>query len=112
MTASSNIDWNSLQTYQDFAKGNDRFESLTVNTKMIIVTHTATEFEDITNDEKRYEKYIKEKMALEIANLILKDDLVLFTKQNDIATYTKIYRARVFLANKDIVSILVKSGIK
>ena len=108
----SNIDWNELRTYQDFAKVNDRFESLTVNTKMITVMHKVTEFEDITNDEKRYEKYIKEKMALEIANLILKDDLVLFTKQNDIATYTKIYRARVFLANKDIVSILVKSGIK
>ena len=113
MTASSNIDWNSLQTYQDFAKGNDSVESLTVNTKMITVRHTATGFEeDIVNDEKRYEKYIKEKMALEIANLILKDDLVLFTKQNDVATYTKTYRARVFLANKDIVSILVKSGIK
>ena len=112
MTASSNIDWNSLQTYQDFDKVNDRVESLTVNTKMITVTRMVTEFEDITSDEKRYEKYIKEKMALEIANLILKDDLVLFTKQNDIATYTKIYRARVFLANKDIVSILVKSGIK
>ena len=113
MTASSNIDWNSLQTYQDFAKGNDSVESLTVNTKMITVTHTATEFEeDIVNDKKSYEQYTKEKMALEIANLILKDDLVLFTKQNDIATYTKIYRARVFLANKDIVSILVKSGIK
>jgi hypothetical protein len=108
----SNIDWNELQTYQDFAKGNDRFESLTVNTKMIIVTHTATEFEDITNDKKRYEKYIKEKMALEIANLILKDDLVLFTKQNDVATYTTTFRARVFLANKDVVSVLVKSGIK
>ena len=112
MTASSNIDWNSLQTYQDFAKVNDQFESLTIDTKMITVTHKVTEFEDITNDEKRYEQYIKEKMALEIANLILKDDLVLFTKQNDIATYTKTYRARVFLANKDIVSILVKSGIK
>ena len=108
----SNIDWNELRTYQDFAKGNDRFESLTVNTKMIIVTHTATEFEDITNDKKRYEKYIKEKMALEIANLILKDDLVLFTKQNDVATYTTTFRARVFLANKDVVSVLVKSGIK
>ena len=108
----SNIDWNELRTYQDFAKVNDRFESLTVNTKMITVTHKVTEFEDITNDEKRYEKYIKEKMALEIANLILKDDLVLFTKQNDVATYTTTFRARVFLANKDIVSILVKSGIK
>ena len=108
----SNIDWNELRTYQDFAKGNDRFESLTVNTKMITVTHTATEFEDITNDKKRYEKYIKEKMALEIANLILKDDLVLFTKQNDVATYTTTFRARVFLANKDVVSVLVKSGIK
>lgn len=112
MTSSSYFDWNSPQSYQDFAKGNDRFESLTVNTKMIIVTHTATEFEDITNDEKRYEKYIKEKMALEIANLILKDDLVLFTKQNDVATYTTTFRARVFLANKDVVSVLVKSGIK
>lgn len=108
----SNIDWNELRTYQDFAKVNDRFESLTVNTKMITVMHKVTEFEDITNDEKRYEKYIKEKMALEIANLILKDDLVLFTKQNDVATYTTTFRARVFLANKDIVSILVKSGIK
>lgn len=108
----SNIDWNELRTYQDFAKVNDRFESLTVNTKMITVMHKVTEFEDITNDEKRYEKYIKEKMALEIANLILKDDLVLFTKQNDVATYTRTYRARAFLANKDIVSILVKSGIK
>ncbi len=112
MTASSNIDWNSPQPYQDFAKDSDRFESLTVNTKMITITRMVTEFEDITNDEKRYEKYIKEKMALEIANFILKDDLVLFTKQNDVATYTKTYRARVFLANKDIVSILVKSGIK
>ena len=108
----SNIDWNELRTYQDFAKVNDRFESLTVNTKMITVTHKVTEFEDITNDEKRYEKYIKEKMALEIANLILKDDLVLFTKQNDVATYTTTFRARVFLANKDVVSVLVKSGIK
>ena len=108
----SNIDWNELRTYQDFAKGNDRFESLTVNTKMITVMHKVTEFEDITNDEKRYEKYIKEKMALEIANLILKDDLVLFTKQNDVATYTTTFRARVFLANKDVVSVLVKSGIK
>ena len=108
----SNIDWNELRTYQDFAKVNDRFESLTVNTKMITVMHKVTEFEDITNDEKRYEKYIKEKMALEIANLILKDDLVLFTKQYDGATSTITFRARVFLANKDIVSILVKSGIK
>ena len=112
MTSSSNIDWNELRTYQDFAKGNDRFESLTVDTKMITITRMVTEFEDITNDEKRYEKYIKEKMALEIANLILKDDLVLFTKQNDIATYTTTFRARVFLANKDVVSVLVKSGIK
>ena len=112
MTSSSYFDWNSSQSYQDFAKGNNRFESLTVNTKMITVTRMVTEFEDITSDEKRYEKYIKEKMALEIANLILKDDLVLFTKQNDVATYTRTYRARAFLANKDIVSILVKSGIK
>ena len=113
----SNIDWTSpratLQTYQDFAKVNDRVESLTVNTKMITVTHKVTGFEeDIVIDKKSYEQYIKEKMALEIADLILKDDLVLFTKQNDIAAHTTTYRARAFLANKDIVSILVKSGIK
>lgn len=115
MTASSNIDFNELQTYQDFARGSDRYESLTINTKMIIATLKANELEVInliTSDKKDYEKYIKEKLALEIANLILKEDLVLFTKQKDVATYTTTFRARVFLANKDVVSVLVKSGIK
>lgn len=109
----SNIDWNELRTYQDFAKGNDRFESLTVNTKMITVTHMVSEFvEDMAYDKERYEKNIKKDLALEIANLILKDNLVLITKQYDGATSTITFRARVFLANKDAVSFLVKSGIK
>lgn len=90
-----------------------RFESLTVNTKMITVTHMVSEFvEDMVYDKERYEKNIKKDLALEIANLILKDNLVLITKQYDGATSTITFRARVFLANKDAVSFLVKSGIK
>lgn len=112
MTAFSNIDSDSLQTYQDFSIGYDRPDSLTVRSKMIAVSYRSDEFEDITNDEKRYEKHIKEKMALQIANLILEEDLVLFTKQKDLTSYTTTYRARVFLANKDTVSVLLKSGIK
>lgn len=91
----------------------DDFTTTNIKTQMITATTMLTALDALLLlDEKKIESGIKEKLALQIANYILENDLVLFTKQKDLLMDSTIYRARAFLANKEDITIIMKSDTK
>jgi len=80
-----------------------------VKTKIVTVQHTVTEFwlENMSIDKKQiFEDLIKEKLANEMARTLLKENLVLFTKQSHPDKFDTIYRARCYLADKQDVALI------
>jgi hypothetical protein len=80
-----------------------------VKTKIVTVQHTVTEFwlENMSIDKKQiFEDLIKEKLANEMARTLLKENLVLFTKESHSDKFDTIYRARCYLANKEDVALI------
>ena len=80
-----------------------------VKTKIVTVQHTVTEFwlENMSIDTKQiFEDLIKEKLANEMARTLLKENLVLFTKESHPDKFDTIYRARCYLANKEDVALI------
>jgi hypothetical protein len=80
-----------------------------VKTKIVTVQHTVTEFwlENMSIDKKQiFEDLIKEKLANEMARTLLKENLVLFTKESHPDKFDTIYRARCYLANKEDVALI------
>lgn len=59
-----------------------------------------------------FEKEIKKKMALEIAEKMINNNLIFFTKMDNHSTYDVIYRARAFISSRENVELLVKNGYK
>ena len=91
---------------------NDDFSNVqthAVKTKIMTVQHTVTEFwlENMSIDKKQiFEDLIKEKLANEMARTLLKENLVLFTKESHSDKFDTIYRARCYLANKEDVALI------
>ena len=80
-----------------------------VKTKIVTVQHTVTEFwlENMSIDKKQiFEDLIKEKLANEMARTLLKENLVLFTKESNPDKFDTIYRARCYLADKQDVALI------
>ena len=80
-----------------------------VKTKIVTVQHTVTEFwlENMSIDKKQiFEDLIKEKLANEMARTLLKENLVLFTKESHPDKFDTIYRARCYLANREDVALI------
>ena len=80
-----------------------------VKTKIVTVQHTVTEFwlENMSIDKKQiFEDLIKEKLANEMARTLLKENLVLFTKESHSDKFDTIYRARCYLADKEDVALI------
>ena len=80
-----------------------------VKTKIVTVQHTVTEFwlENMSIDKKQiFEDLIKEKLANEMARTLLKENLVLFTKESHSDKFDMIYRARCYLAGKEDVALI------
>lgn len=80
-----------------------------VKTKIVTVQHTVTEFwlENMSIDKKQiFEDVMKEKLANEMARTLLKENLVLFTKESHPDKFDTIYRARCYLANKEDVALI------
>jgi hypothetical protein len=80
-----------------------------VKTKIVTVQHTVTEFwlENMSIDKKQiFEDLIKEKLANEMARTLLKENLVLFTKESHPDKFDTIYRARCYLADKEDVALI------
>jgi hypothetical protein len=80
-----------------------------VKTKIVTVQHTVTEFwlENMSIDKKQiFEDLIKEKLANEMARTLLKENLVLFTKESHPDKFDTIYRARCYLADKQDVALI------
>jgi len=80
-----------------------------VKTKIVTVQHTVTEFwlENMSIDKKQiFEDLMKEKLANEMARTLLKENLVLFTKESHPDKFDTIYRARCYLANKEDVALI------
>jgi len=91
---------------------NDDFSNVqthAIKTKIVTVQHTVTEFwlENMSIDKKQiFEDLIKEKLANEMARTLLKENLVLFTKQSHPDKFDTIYRARCYLADKQDVALI------
>ena len=91
---------------------NDDFSNVqthAIKTKIVTVQHTVTEFwlENMSIDKNQiFEDLIKEKLANEMARTLLKENLVLFTKQSHPDKFDTIYRARCYLANKEDVALI------
>jgi len=91
---------------------NDDFSNVqthAVKTKIVTVQHTVTEFwlENMSIDKKQiFEDLIKEKLANEMARTLLKENLVLFTKESNPDKFGTIYRARCYLADKKDVAVI------
>ena len=80
-----------------------------VKTKIVTVQHTVTEFwlENMSIDNKQiFEDVMKEKLANEMARTLLKENLVLFTKESHPDKFDTIYRARCYLADKQDVALI------
>jgi len=80
-----------------------------VKTKIVTVQHTVTEFwlENMSIDKKQIsEDVMKEKLANEMARTLLKENLVLFTKESHPDKFDTIYRARCYLADKQDVALI------
>jgi hypothetical protein len=80
-----------------------------VKTKIVTVQHTVTEFwlENMSIDKKQiFEDVMKEKLANEMARTLLKENLVLFTKESHPDKFDTIYRARCYLADKQDVALI------
>jgi len=80
-----------------------------VKTKIVTVQHTVTEFwlENMSIDKMQiFEDLIKEKLANEMARTLLKENLVLFTKESHPDKFDMIYRARCYLADKEDVALI------
>jgi len=80
-----------------------------VKTKIVTVQHTVTEFwlENMSIDKKQiFEDVMKEKLANEMARTLLKENLVLFTKESHPDKFDTIYRARCYLADKKDVAMI------
>jgi hypothetical protein len=91
---------------------NDDFSNVqthAVKTKIMTVQHTVTEFwlENMSIDKKQiFEDLMKEKLANEMARTLLKENLVLFTKESNPDKFDTIYRARCYLADKQDVALI------
>jgi hypothetical protein len=91
---------------------NDDFSNVqthAVKTKIMTVQHTVTEFwlENMSIDKKQiFEDLMKEKLANEMARTLLKENLVLFTKESNTDKFDTIYRARCYLADKQDVALI------
>lgn len=90
---------------------NDDFSNVqthAVKTKIVTVQQTVTEFwlENMSIDKKQMEDVIKEKLANEMARILLKENLILFTKESNPGKFDTIYRARCYLANKEDVALI------
>ena len=91
---------------------NDDFSNVqthAIKTKIVTVQHTVTEFwlENMSIDKNQiFEDLIKEKLANEMARTLLKENLVLFTKESHPDKFDTIYRARCYLADKQDVALI------
>jgi len=92
---------------------NDDFSNVqthAVKTKIVTVQQTVTEFwlENMSIDKKQMEDVIKEKLANEMARILLKENLILFTKESHAGPdkFDTIYRARCYLADKQDVALI------
>ena len=83
-----------------------------VKTKIVMVQHVIsdTSLQHIKMNEKQMENEMKENLAISMAKLLLNDNLVLFTKEYRPDMGHMVYRARCYLADKDVVSVV--AGIK
>ena len=79
-----------------------------VQGKMVVVTHSLHEFEV---DASGGPESIKQILSVQLANALLKEDVVEFTRQKDAATGATHYRARVFLTPNATVKLLRTHGI-
>lgn len=76
------------------------------NHKIVIIKYTVSTHEVVLFDQKTFEDQIKQKLALELAEKLLSDNLVFFTKQKDEFDQI-IYRARAVLSTRENVSTLI-----
>jgi hypothetical protein len=83
-----------------------------VKTKIVIVQHVIsdTSLQYTKMNEKQMENEMKENLAISMAKMLLKDNLILFTKEYQPDMGHMVYRARCYLADKDVVSMV--AGIK
>lgn len=81
-----------------------------VKTKIVMVQHIVPAGFWLENptafDMKQMEDVMKEKLANEMARTLLKENLVLFTKESHPDKFDTIYRARCYLANKEDVALI------
>jgi hypothetical protein len=94
---------------------NDDFSNVQthdVKTKIVIVQHVIsdTSLQYMIMTEKQMENEMKENLAISMAKMLLKDNLILFTKEYQPDMGHMVYRARCYLADKDVVSMV--AGIK
>lgn len=91
----------------DYMKDID-FSDIKIKAKMLVVEKKIpiSEFTYSEINSKELEDSIKKDLTLQIVNQLMKDDLILFTKQEDFENSEIIFRARGYIANKEDVSTI------
>jgi hypothetical protein len=87
-------------------------EDIPINGTMLLVSRTfaLTEKDMATfKTEKEFENFIKGQLANDIANHLIKNKLISFTKQTNPVDYSSTYRARACLVPNEQVQILRKT---
>lgn len=87
-------------------------EDIPINGTMLLVSRTfaLTDKEMATfASQNEFENFIKSQLANDIANHLIKNKLISFTKQTNPFDYSSTYRARVCLVPNEQVQILRKT---
>jgi len=95
-------------TYDTFADEGLSFQEIPFNGKFGTIEKTIS-LVSIESAKPEFENYIKNELAKDIANYMIKNQLISFTKQENIVENTVTYRARFCLMPTDQVQILRKS---
>lgn len=79
--------------------------------EMLLREYTVSDSEFMKIEQEQFEKDVKRKLALELAECILENKLAEFTKQYNMKEFKITFRARAFLTPDSQVRILRKEFI-
>ncbi len=80
----------------------------TIQGKMFVTQFEMSVNEHALTDPVKLEQIVKERLARDLAQELIRSNHIEFTKQTNQASYTMVYRARVFAVPDDQVRILRK----
>jgi hypothetical protein len=82
-------------------------KDIAIGGKLVTVTYNASEFESAKfHSEQAWQEFVKDTMAAQLVEFMLKEKLIEFTKMKDNVNQTMRFNARCYLSKDDQVRLL------